>query len=105
MNLPHSPRAIAFLSLNAACLAYTQADHVMLSLENMTVSEIVLPSASTVTVAGIGMGMSAFSGLGGYMTLGLGGKEKKPCIVRVDDGEALIPKDSAFVFVLYLLFS
>jgi len=69
----------------------------MLSLETMTISEIALPNTNTATVAGIGMGMgmgAAFSGLGGYMSLGLGAKEKKPCIVRVDDGEVLIPKDS-----------
>lgn len=28
------------------------------------------------------------------MTLGLGGKEKKPSVVKIEDGEVLIPKDS-----------
>lgn len=39
------------------------------------------------------MGKGALSGLGGYMTLGLGAKVK-PCAVNVGDSEVLIAKDS-----------
>lgn len=37
--------------------------------------------------------MGAFSGLTGYMTLGLGAKAK-PGLVRLNDTEALVVKDS-----------
>jgi Vam6/Vps39-like protein vacuolar protein sorting-associated protein 39 len=94
LTLPHSPRAIAFLSSGVACLAYTQTEHALLSLDTMTMSDIALPSANSATVTGLGMGMGALTGLGGYMTLGLGAKEKKPSIVKIEKGEVLIPKDS-----------
>ena len=44
------------------------------------------------------MGMGALSGLGGYMTLGLGAKAK-PNVANVNDNEALIAKDSKYTFV------
>ena len=61
----------------------------------MMLTETALPNANNVTVTGLGMGMGmgALTGLGGYMTLGLGAKEKKPAIVKIN-GEVLIPKDS-----------
>lgn len=37
--------------------------------------------------------MGALSGLGGYMTLGLGAKTIKPCALRIKDNEVLIAKD------------
>jgi hypothetical protein len=43
----------------------------------------------------MGLGMNAFSGLGGYMTLGLGAKNK-PTIIKTADGEFVILKDSEF---------
>ena len=49
--------------------------------------------APTLSAASIGsMGMSAFSGLGGYMTLGLGAKAK-PNALRVTETEFLIAKE------------
>ena len=53
--------------------------------------------------AGIGnVGMSALSGLGGYMTLGLGSK-LRPCVTNVDDENVLIAKDSTYAAPLYCL--
>jgi hypothetical protein len=96
LTLPHTPRAIAFPSSSVACLAYTLTENVLLSLETMTLSELALPTASSVSVASLGMGMGALSGLGGYMTLGLGAKAK-PSVVKINEGEVLIPKDSECV--------
>ena len=51
--------------------------------------------ATSTSAASIGsMGMSAFSGLGGYMTLGLGAKAK-PNALRVTETEFLIAKERA----------
>ncbi|KIJ52420.1 hypothetical protein M422DRAFT_26032 [Sphaerobolus stellatus SS14] len=102
LPLPHSPRAVAFVCSRVVCLAYTANEQVLLSLDTMKVSEASLPNTNTASVGGIGMTMgmgAAFSGLGGYMTLGLGGKEKKPAIVKVDDDEVLIPKDNSGIFI------
>lgn len=95
LALPHSPRAIAFLNSGVACLAY-QTEHALLTLDAMTLSDITFPNINSATVSGLGMGMGmgALTGLGGYMTLGLGAKEKKAPIVKITDGEVLIPKDS-----------
>ena len=93
--MPHSPRAIAFLNSGVACLAYTQTEHVLLLLDTMTLSDIAPSNISNAagTGLGMGMGMGALAGLGGYMTLGLGAKEKKPSVVKIEEGEVLIPKD------------
>jgi Vam6/Vps39-like protein vacuolar protein sorting-associated protein 39 len=101
LTLSHSPRTIAFLNSGVACLAY-QTEHVLLDLDAMTLSDITLPNTNSATVTGLGMGMGmgmgmgALTGLGGYMTLGLGAKEKKSPIVKINDGEVLIPKDSGW---------
>jgi hypothetical protein len=42
--------------------------------------------------------MGAFTGLGGYMSLGLGSK-LKPCITNVGDAEVLVPKDSTCILL------
>lgn len=56
----------------------------------MSVTELALPAAPPSTNSGIG---GALSGLGGYMTLGLGAKAK-PAVYRVnEDGEFAILKD------------
>lgn len=62
----------------------------MLSLEKMELFDIELPPANPTT----NLGMGALSGLGGYMTLGLGTKERKPALVGLEKNEVLIPKDS-----------
>ena len=68
-------------------MAYPSS-HVMFFLDTMTSSEISLPIPSS-TSAGVG----ALSGLGGYMTLGLGTKAK-PLMTELGSEEVLIPKDS-----------
>lgn len=62
----------------------------------MTTSDISFPITAGTSAASIGsIGMSAFSGLGGYMTLGLGAKAK-PNALRVNDTEFLIAKERKF---------
>lgn len=71
----------------------------------MSTTEIALPapppaSGSTGISA---MGMGAFSGLGGYMTLGLGAKAK-PAVYKVnDDGEFVVLKDGGNIAPAYPL--
>ena len=65
----------------------------------MTPVDISFPMATSTSAASIGsMGMSAFSGLGGYMTLGLGAKAK-PNALRVTETEFLIAKEREWGFV------
>ena len=91
--LPHSARTIAFLNSEVVCLAY-EADHVLFSLDTMSTIEIASAPTTSKTGTGIGnVGMGAFSGLGGYMTLGLGSK-LRPCVTTVGDAQVLIAKDS-----------
>jgi hypothetical protein len=98
--LPHSARTIAFLNPDVICLAY-EADHVLFSLGTMSTIEITSLSTPSKPMASIGnVGKGAFTGLGGYMTLGLGVK-LRPCATNVGDAEVLIAKDSTCIaFVL-----
>lgn len=80
-------------------MAYPPPDYAVLSLTNMALTEFVLLATSVVTAnpgmgMGMGMGMGALSGLGGYM--GLGSKAKQ-AVVKIEDGEVLIPKDCELV--------
>ncbi|KAG6810469.1 hypothetical protein H0H92_011733 [Tricholoma furcatifolium] len=83
--LPHSARIISFLDHNTACFAYSPTDYAMFTISTMTAVEIVIPLPTTASTG-------AFSGLTGYMTLGLGAKPK-PASVRISEKEALIGKD------------
>ena len=67
--------------------AYSLTEHSIFSLKTMTSVDITLPAATTTT------GMSAFSGLTGYMTLGLGAKAK-PSLLTIKESEVLVIKDS-----------
>ena len=59
----------------------------------MSTIEIASAPTTTKSVAGIGnVGMGALSGLGGYMTLGLGSK-LRPCVTNVGDAQVLVAKD------------
>lgn len=92
---------MAFPTSKVIAMAYTQTDHALLYLETMSTADIVVPStaapgASTGLGGAMGYGMTAFSGLGGYMTLGLGAKAK-PTVIRIAEGEFLIPKDSTCI--------
>ena len=65
----------------------------------MTPVDISFTVATSTSAASIGsMGMSAFSGLGGYMTLGLGAKAK-PNALRVTETEFLIAKEREWLLV------
>ena len=68
--------------------AYLLAKHAISSLKTMTPVEIALPSTMTA------IGMGAFSGLTGYMTLGLGPKAK-PSLLTINESEVPIVKDNA----------
>ena len=61
----------------------------MFSLKDLSVTDVTttLPTSSSVT------GMGAFTGLTGYMTLGLGTKPK-PGVVKINETEILVTKDS-----------
>jgi hypothetical protein len=94
--LPHSARTIAFLNPDVICLAY-EADHVLFSLDAMSTIEITSVSTTSKPVASIGnVGKGAFTGFGGYMTLGLGAK-LRPCATNVGDAEVLIARDSTCI--------
>ena len=100
--LPHSARTITFLNSEVVCLAY-EADHVLFSLDSMSIIGIYSAPTTAKSGAGIGnVGMSALSGLGGYMTLGLGSK-LRPCVTNVGDENVLIAKDSTYATPLYRL--
>lgn len=100
--LPHSARTIAFVNSEVVCLAYG-ADHVLFSIDSMSMVEIFSAPTASKPGAGIGnVGMSALSGLGGYMTLGLGPK-LRPCVTNVGDENVLIAKDSTYAAPLYRL--
>ncbi|KAF7795997.1 hypothetical protein EIP86_007166 [Pleurotus ostreatoroseus] len=92
--LTHSPRYMVFLNAETICFGYMPVDYALYSLKTRAVTEITVPAHAGVSTSGMGMG--ALSGLGGY--IGLGAKPK-PCVVRVNDGEALIAKDNNGVFV------
>lgn len=87
--LAHSPRAMTFFDHDIICLGYSPTEYAVFALEKLTVTEIVTPAQATTTITGMG----AFSGLSGYMTLGLGAKPK-PGILRLSETEVVIVKDS-----------
>ena len=88
-SLAHSPRAMAFFDHDIICLGYSPTEYAVFALEKLTVTEIVTPAQATTALTGMG----AFSGLSGYMTLGLGAKPK-PGILRLSETEVVIVKDS-----------
>ena len=92
--LAHSPRAIAFVNGETLCWGHTPSDYCLTSLAASVTVDVATPVPITTSGSAISnMGMGALSGLGGYMTLGLGAKAK-PNVVNVRDDEALIARDS-----------
>lgn len=76
------------------CWGHTPTDYCVTSLKTSITVDVTTPIATVTSGGSIStMGMGAFSGLGGYMTLGLGAKAK-PNVSNVNDNEALIAKDS-----------
>ncbi|KAI0635691.1 hypothetical protein C8Q77DRAFT_1277165 [Trametes polyzona] len=94
ITLAHSPRAMVFVSSEVLCWGHTPTDYSLTSLRTSTTVDVTTPIPTASSSGSIGtMGMGALSGLGGYMTLGLGAKAK-PCVVGLNDDEALIAKDN-----------
>ncbi|KAJ3573523.1 hypothetical protein NP233_g2376 [Leucocoprinus birnbaumii] len=91
-TLPHSPRAISWLSSEIVGFAYAP-DYALFSIPSMSIIDVTLPLPAATST-----GMGAFSGLTGYMTLGLGAKAK-PTIAPVGEGEVVIAKDNEGIFV------
>jgi hypothetical protein len=80
---------MTFINDETIAFAYSLTEHAIFSLKTKAPVDITLPTATTTT------GMSAFSGLTGYMTLGLGAKSK-PSLLTTKESEVLIAKDSEF---------
>lgn len=78
---------MTFMNDDTVAFAYSLTEHAIFSLKTMTPVDIALPSATAIT------GMGAFSGLTGYMTLGLGAKAK-PSLLTTKESEVLVVKDS-----------
>ncbi|KAF8634148.1 hypothetical protein AX15_001050 [Amanita polypyramis BW_CC] len=95
VSLPHSPRVVAFLDHDTACFAYTATDYALFQLSTMTASDIVF---APTTISASSTARGALTGLSGYMSLGFGAKAK-PCVIAVDELEALVVKDNQGTFV------
>lgn len=87
--LPHSARSISFLNPDSACFAYSPTEYAIFTISTMTAVDISTPLPTTASVGAMG----AFSGLTGYMTLGLMAKPK-PMAAQTGESEVLITKDS-----------
>ncbi|KAH7097488.1 hypothetical protein BKA62DRAFT_716172 [Auriculariales sp. MPI-PUGE-AT-0066] len=104
-SLPHSPRAIAFVSPRQAYMAYTAADIVLFNLDTNSITPVEFPAAQNASSLPANManmanniGMSAaLTGFGNFVTLGLGAKAK-PSLVKVGESEVLITRDYAGLF-------
>ncbi|OCH95424.1 hypothetical protein OBBRIDRAFT_816580 [Obba rivulosa] len=97
-TLPHSPRAMVFIDSEHICFGYSPTEYAVFSLKTSTTTDIVTPIPAAPAVGITNMGKGALSGLGGYMTLGLGTKPK-PCVVSVSESEALVGKENNGFFV------
>ncbi|KAF9236310.1 hypothetical protein BU15DRAFT_89236 [Melanogaster broomeanus] len=91
--LPHSPRAVAFMDPFHVCLAYPATEYAIFSLEDSTTVDVATPAPIPTASSSTGLGMGAFSGLSGYMSLGRG-KAVKPGLVRVGEGEVVVVKEN-----------
>ncbi|TFK87975.1 hypothetical protein K466DRAFT_662647 [Polyporus arcularius HHB13444] len=92
-GLAHSPRAITFVDGETLCWGHTPTDYCLTSVKTSITVDVTTPIPTTSSTNSISMGMGALSGLGGYMTLGLGAKTR-PNVINVNEDEALIAKDN-----------
>jgi hypothetical protein len=76
------------------CFAYSPTEYAIFSLENSTVVDVTMPVLVPTAPSSSGLGMGTFSGLSSYMSLGLGGKNAKPALARVGEGEVVVVKES-----------
>jgi hypothetical protein len=81
---------MAFFDHYNICLAYSPTEYAVFSVEKLYTTEVTTPIQATTSMTGMG----AFTGLTGYMTLGLGAKPKS-LVLRLSESEVLITKDSA----------
>ncbi|CDO70890.1 hypothetical protein BN946_scf184804.g22 [Trametes cinnabarina] len=85
---------MVFVNGETICWGHTPTDYAVTSLTNSTTVDVTTPVPTATSSGSVGtMGMGALSGLGSYMTLGLGAKAK-PCVVSLNENEALIAKDN-----------
>ncbi|KAI6042930.1 vacuolar sorting protein 39 domain 1-domain-containing protein [Pisolithus marmoratus] len=84
--LPHSPRLITFLDYDNVCFAYSPTEYAMFSISRLAAVDVILPIVPATS-------MGALSGLGSYMMLSRGAKQK-PNLVRLSETEVLVVKDN-----------
>lgn len=85
---------MVFLNSDLICLGYSPTDYVLYSIKSGNTVDVITPvqaATSSASLGGMGMGMGALSGLGGY--IGLGAKAK-PCALSINEKECFISKDS-----------
>jgi len=97
LNLPHSPRGLAFCNAEMLVMGYTPTDHALAYLNTMSVAELSLPSSavmsSSTSAGGMGkVGINALTGFGGYV-VGLASKTQKPSIIQLAEEEVLVTKE------------
>ncbi|KAL0577985.1 Vacuolar morphogenesis protein 6 [Marasmius crinis-equi] len=92
--LPHSPRVISFIDNDHACFAYPANEYAIFSFDKLTATEVTMP----LPAAGGPSSMGTFTGLTGYMTLGLGAKAK-PGVVHFSDNDTLILRDNEGIII------
>lgn len=80
---------MAFFDHHTISLAYSPTEYAVFSVDKLSTTEVTTPIQATTSMTGMG----AFTGLTGYMTLGLGTKTKS-IVLRLSESEVLIPKDS-----------
>ena len=78
---------MSFINDKTVTFADSLTEHAIFSLNTVTTADIALLATATAT------GMGAFSGLTGYMTLGLGTKAKSS-LLAIKESEVLMVKDS-----------
>ncbi|KAK7044093.1 Vacuolar morphogenesis protein 6 [Paramarasmius palmivorus] len=92
--LPHSPRIISFMDDNHACFAYPANEYAVFSFDKLTCTDVSMP----LPAAGAPSAMGKFSGLTGYMALGLGAKAK-PGVAHLNDEDTLVLRDNEGVLI------
>ncbi|KAL0955078.1 hypothetical protein HGRIS_003995 [Hohenbuehelia grisea] len=92
--LPHSARTMAFMNSDTLCFSYSPTEYAVFSIPALLATDIATTPGSNPSLAG----MSAFSGITGYMSLGLGAKHK-PLTVPIGENEAFIVKENEGVVV------
>ncbi|KAK0495160.1 hypothetical protein EDD18DRAFT_1170925 [Armillaria luteobubalina] len=92
--LAHSARAMTFMTNECICFAYSPTEYAVFNMSSMTAVDVTMPITTSTTASGMG----AFSGLTGYMTLGLGAKAK-PSVAQIDEDNTLVFKDHEGYFI------